>query len=88
MSSRSWLYFDWKELFQYRDLLLLMVRRDFVSKYKQTILGPIWFIVQPIVTSLVFIFIFSNALKVPTSGVPPILFYLCGLSVDSRRKGN
>lgn len=82
-SNRSWLHFDWKGLLQYRDLLFLMVRRDFVSKYKQTVLGPVWFIFQPLATALVFIFVFSTSLKIPTSGVPPILFYLCGLLIWS-----
>lgn len=76
---RSWLRFDFGELVQYRDLLLILVRRDFVSKYKQTVLGPAWFVIQPVLTTLVFTVVFGNVAKVPTDGVPPLLFYLCGL---------
>ena len=59
-ASRSWFYVDWKGLFHYRDLLFLLVRRDFVAKYKQTILGPAWFILQPLLTTVVFTVIFGN----------------------------
>ncbi|HUG12818.1 MAG TPA: ABC transporter permease [Opitutaceae bacterium] len=76
---RSWLRLDVGELVQYRDLLLLLVRRDFVSKYKQTILGPAWFVIQPVLTTLVFTVVFGSVAKIPTDGVPPTLFYLCGL---------
>jgi lipopolysaccharide transport system permease protein len=76
---RSWLRFDVREIIQYRDLLLLLVRRDFVAKYKQTILGPAWFVVQPLLTTLVFTVVFGSVAKVPTDGMPPTLFYLCGL---------
>lgn len=69
------------EILRYKDLMLLFVRRDFVSLYKQTILGPVWFFIQPIVTSLTFTVIFGNLAKVPTDGVPPLLFYLCGITL-------
>jgi lipopolysaccharide transport system permease protein len=75
----AWLWIDWRGLIDYRDLVLLLVRRDFVSKYKQTILGPIWAIVTPIVTAVVFAQVFGRVLNVSTDGVPPSLFYLCGL---------
>jgi len=67
-----------KDVWQYRDLLLLMVRRDFVSFYKQTILGPIWFFVQPVITILMYTIIFGNLAGIPTDGVPKPLFYLAG----------
>lgn len=76
--NTSWLQLELKGIWQYRDLLSLLVWRDFVSKYKQTILGPLWFIVQPLMMSLVFTVIFSNVAQIPTDGLPPMLFYLCG----------
>lgn len=75
----GWLWLDWRGLVAYRDLIVLLVRRDYVSKYKQTILGPAWAVVTPVVTALVFSFIFGRVLNVSTDGVPPSLFYLCGL---------
>lgn len=77
--NRSWFYIDWRGLLHYKDLLFLLVRRDFVARYKQTILGPLWFIIQPILTTLVFTVIFGKVAKIPTDGIPPMLFYLCGL---------
>lgn len=77
--NSRWCQFNFQELWQYRDLLLLLVYRDFSAKYKQTILGPLWFIIQPLLTTLVFTVIFGKVAKVPTDGVPPLLFYLCGL---------
>jgi len=70
---------DFREIWRYRDLLLLLVYRDFSSKYKQTILGPAWFVIQPLLTTLIFTVIFGNVAKIPTDGIPPMLFYLCGL---------
>lgn len=67
------------ELWHYRDLIGLFVWRDFVSIYKQTILGPLWFIIQPLITTLVFTIIFGNLAKLPTDGLPPFLFYLSGI---------
>lgn len=77
--NRKWFYIDWREIVQYRDLLFLLVRRDFISKYKQTILGPVWFILQPLLTTVVFTIFFHRVAKVSTDGLPPHLFYLCGL---------
>ncbi|HEY5742215.1 MAG TPA: ABC transporter permease [Terrimicrobiaceae bacterium] len=70
---------DWKGIFHYRDLLFLLVRRDFISKYKQTVLGPAWMLVQPLATTLVFTLIFSKVAKISTNSTPPVLFYLSGL---------
>jgi lipopolysaccharide transport system permease protein len=67
-----------KDVWNYRDLLWLLVRRDFVSFYKQTVLGPLWFFIQPIFTTLVFTFVFGNLAKIPTGGVPAPLFYMAG----------
>ena len=76
--NQSWLRVDWVQLWEYRDLLALLVHREFAAKYKQTILGPAWFILQPLMTSLVFTIFFGRVAKVPTDGIPPVLFYLCG----------
>jgi lipopolysaccharide transport system permease protein len=67
-----------KDTWHYRDLLFLLVRRDFVSFYKQTILGPIWFFIQPIITILIYNLVFSNLAGIKTPGVPAPLFYLAG----------
>lgn len=67
-----------KDVWAYRDLLWLLVRRDFVSFYKQTIFGPLWFFIQPIFTTIIFTFIFSNLAKISTSGAPAPLFYMAG----------
>ena len=77
--NRRWFHFDWQGLLQYRDLLYFLVRRDFVSKYKQTILGPLWFIIQPILTTVFFTIIFGKMVRISTDSLPPVLFYLCGL---------
>ena len=71
--------FAWRDLWAYRDLLWLLVWRDFATRYKQTILGPLWFIVQPVLQTLIFSVVFGSFAKIPTAGVPAQLFYLCGL---------
>ena len=70
-----------KEIFKYKDLLLLFVKRDFISIYKQTILGPLWFFIQPIITAITFTVIFGNLAKISTDGLPQILFYMCGITL-------
>jgi lipopolysaccharide transport system permease protein len=72
---------NWRELWHYRDLIALFVRRDIVSTYKQTILGPIWFFVQPILTTLTYVVIFGNVAGISTGGMPKILFYLAGITL-------
>jgi len=72
-----------KDVWHYRDLLLLLVRRDFVSFYKQTILGPIWFFVQPIITIVIYTVVFGNLAGIPVDGLPKPLFYLAGTIVWS-----
>lgn len=69
-----------KDLWHYRDLLLLFVKRDFISFYKQTVLGPLWFFIQPLFTTLVFTFVFGNLAKISTDGLPQQLFYLSGIT--------
>jgi lipopolysaccharide transport system permease protein len=69
-----------KDIWQYRDLLWLLVRRDFVSFYKQTILGPLWFFIQPLFTTIIYTFIFGNLASIPTDGLPQPLFYLAGIT--------
>jgi lipopolysaccharide transport system permease protein len=76
--QRAWWDLRLGELWKYRDLIRLMVRRDFVAVYKQTILGPVWYFIQPIFTSGVFTVIFGGIAKLPTDGVPPFLFYMAG----------
>jgi lipopolysaccharide transport system permease protein len=77
--SRGSLSVDWREFWEYRDLLVLLIQRDVTSRYKQTLLGPLWFIIQPILTTLVFSIIFGRVAGIPTDGIPGPLFYLCGL---------
>ena len=77
--NQSWLHVDWRGIIQYRDLVFLMVRRDFIARYKQTILGPAWFMINPILTSLTFTLVFSRVLGVGTAGIPAVLFYLSGM---------
>ncbi|WP_026633034.1 ABC transporter permease [Dyadobacter alkalitolerans] len=68
------------EIWRYRDLLMLFVRRDFVAKYKQTVLGPLWFFIQPLFQTAVLAVVFGGMAGLPTDGVPPILFYLAGVT--------
>jgi lipopolysaccharide transport system permease protein len=70
---------DLASLWRYRDLIAMFVRRDFVAFYKQTILGPLWYIVQPLLTTSVFTIVFNRIASIPTDGLPPFLFYLSGL---------
>lgn len=69
-----------KEVWRYRDLLTLLVRRDFVATYKQTILGPIWFFIQPLLTTIMFVVVFGRIAKISTDGMPMIVFYLAGIT--------
>ena len=67
-----------KEVFRYRDLIWLFVERDFKTKYKQTVLGPLWYIIQPLFTTVVHTFVFGNIAGLPTDGIPQFLFYMAG----------
>lgn len=80
-ANHSLLDFKLGEVWKYRDLLILMVRRNFVANYKQTILGPLWFFINPIFTSLMFNIVFGNIAGISTEGIPGILFYLSGLTL-------
>ncbi|MFO7552610.1 MAG: hypothetical protein R6W80_14475, partial [Haliea sp.] len=69
------------ELWKYRDLVMLFVRRDFVAVYKQTILGPLWYLIQPLLTTITFTVIFGQIASLPTDGLPQFLFYMSGTVV-------
>ncbi|OHB65253.1 MAG: ABC transporter permease [Planctomycetes bacterium RBG_13_50_24] len=75
---RGWLDLNLKGIWIYRDLVLHFVKRDFVTFYKQTILGPLWYIIQPLLTTVVFTIVFGKIAKLPTNGVPGFIFYLSG----------
>jgi len=75
---KKWYDLQLRDVWHYRDLIGMFVRRDFVSRYKQTILGPLWLIIQPIFTSLIFTVVFGRIAQLPTDGLPQILFYLSG----------
>ncbi len=91
-AEESWLYtisskkklidFNFKEIWRYRDLLVLFVKRDIITVYKQTVLGPLWYLIQPLFTSLIFTLIFNNLANIPTgNGVPNFLFNLAGVTL-------
>ena len=72
-----------RDVWRYRDLLSTLVYRDFVSLYKQTILGPLWFFLQPLITTITFMFVFGKLAGISTDGIPKPLFYLSGIVVWS-----
>lgn len=78
--KKSLLEFNFKEIWRYRDLLLLFVKRDIVTVYKQTILGPLWFLIQPLFTAIIFTLIFNNLANFDTGNVPSILFQMAGIT--------
>lgn len=78
-SKRSLLKVSITDIWRYRDLLLLLVRRDFIAFYKQTILGPLWFFIQPLFTTITFVFVFGNLAGISTNGLPKLLFYMTGI---------
>lgn len=90
LEDDAWLYtissknklidLNFKEIWRYRDLLLLFVKRDIVTVYKQTILGPLWYIIQPLLTSVIFTLIFNRLGNIQTGGIPPFLFNLAGIT--------
>ncbi len=77
-SDHSLFKLNLKEVWDYRDLVYMFVKRDFVSSFKQTILGPLWFFINPILTTIVFTLVFGGIANLPTDGIPPVLFYLAG----------
>lgn len=78
-SRKKILTLNLRELWNFKDLLLMFVKKDIITIYKQTILGPIWFFVQPIMTTLIFMFVFGNIANISTDGLPQSLFYLSGI---------
>ena len=70
---------DLREVWRYRDLLTMYVKRDIVTFYKQTILGPLWFVIQPLFTTIMFMFVFGGIAGISTDGIPQAVFYLAGL---------
>lgn len=89
MDSKNWtetikpkgklLSLNLNEVWKYRDLIVLFVKRDFVSVYKQTVLGPLWYIIQPVITTITFTIVFGNFAEISTDGLPPTLFYMAGV---------
>lgn len=79
--KNKFLSLNLKEIWQYRDLLMLFVKRDVITVYKQTILGPLWYLIQPLFTSVTFTIIFNNVAGIKTGTVPPFLFNLAGITV-------
>jgi len=76
----GWFDINLKEIWSYRDLIMLFVRRDFVAQYKQTILGPLWFLIQPLLSTLVFTVVFGTIAQIPTDGLPQVMFYMAGIT--------
>lgn len=79
--NKGILDFNLKEIYRYKDLLKMFVKRDFITFYKQTILGPLWFFIQPIITTIIFVIIFGKLAGISTDGAPKTLFYLLGIIV-------
>ncbi|MGO4770959.1 ABC transporter permease [Flavobacterium sp. W22_SRS_FK3] len=79
--KNNFLSLNFKEIWQYRDLLFLFVKRDVITVYKQTVLGPLWYLIQPLFTSVTFTIIFNNVAGINTGTIPPFLFNLAGITV-------
>ena len=89
-TNSDWLYeispkhkfidLNFREIWRYRDLLILFVKRNIITVYKQTILGPLWYFIQPMFTALTFTLVFNNIADIPTGNVPPFLFNLAGVT--------
>ncbi len=79
--QKSWFELGWGDVWQYRDLVAIFVRRDIVATYKQTVLGPLWYFISPILTTFIFTFVFGSVAKIPTSNIPGPVFYLSGLTL-------
>jgi lipopolysaccharide transport system permease protein len=75
----GWFDIDLVDVWRHRDLVVMLVAREFIAKYRQTVLGPAWFVLQPLLLTLMFAAVFGGVAHIPTDGVPPILFYLTGL---------
>lgn len=77
----SFLDLNLKEVWKYRDLMWLFVKRDFIAQYKQTILGPLWHVIQPVFTTIMFLLVFGKIASIPTDGINPVLFYMSGVTI-------
>ncbi len=77
--KRSWFQLNFREIWRYKDLYALFVRRDIVAVYKQTVLGPLWFFIQPLFTTIIYTFVFGKLAAIPTDGLPQPLFYMSGV---------
>ncbi|MEJ7766831.1 MAG: ABC transporter permease [Chitinophagaceae bacterium] len=80
-SQTTWLGASWKELYSFKDLLFRLVRKDFLASYQQTLLGPFWAVLQPILTVLIYVLVFNKVMSVSTQGIPPFLYYLIGITL-------
>lgn len=82
INGRSgWLNLNLKQVWAYRDLIGLFVKRDFIAVYKQTVLGPLWFLIQPVFSTVVYTVIFGTVANIPTDSVPPLVFYMSGVTM-------
>lgn len=79
--KKKWLDVDIKGLWNYRDLYRMYIRRDIVTQYKQTILGPAWYLIQPLLTTVMYMFVFAGLAGIPTDGIPQPLFYMAGITL-------
>src|ERR1044072_7935845 len=77
----SWLGASLKELYSYKDLLFRLVRKDFLASYQQTLLGPFWAVLQPMLTVLIYVLVFNKMMGASTDGIPPILYSLAGITL-------
>lgn len=80
-ADRPWWHIPWREIWHYRDLVVMFVRRDFTATYKQTILGPFWYVLQPLLTTLMLTLVFGVLAKVSTDGLPRLVFFMSGVVV-------
>lgn len=79
--NRKWYDLNLRELYRYRDLILMFVKRSFISQYKQTVLGPLWFVINPLITTLVSTVVFGGIAGIESDGIPYFLFYICGYTL-------
>lgn len=80
-ANTPWWRIGLREIWEYRDLIGIMARRDLTSTYKQSVLGPAWFVIQPLLTTIVFTVVFGNIARIGTDGIPPLLFYMSGMLI-------
>ena len=84
--NRKWSDIDLKGIWRYRDLFRMYVRRDIVTQYKQTILGPLWYVIQPLFTTIMYMFVFGGLAGISTDGAPQPLFYMAGIALCGSSK--